>query len=82
MRPLLVRRLRRRGGWESGLVQEQERESGRIPANNRDGGVSDRRLPRELPLLLTLQAGGSILNKGWEEGIQKTYFIDVSHSSF
>ena len=71
MRPLSVRRLRRRGGWESGLIQEQE--SGRIPANNRDGGVSDRRLPRELPLLLTLWAGGSIVSVGWEEGIHEDF---------
>lgn len=47
--------------------------SGRIRANSRDGGVSDGSLPRELPSLLTLWAGGSIVNFGWEEGIHEDF---------
>ena len=47
--------------------------SGRIRANSRDGGVSDGSLPRELPSLLTLWAGGSIVKVGWEEGIHEDF---------
>ena len=47
--------------------------SGRIGANSRDGGVSDGSLPRELPSILTLWAGGSILKVGGRK--EYTYII-------
>ena len=47
--------------------------SGRIGANSRDGGVSDGSLPRELPSLLTLWPGGSILKVGGRK--EYTYII-------
>ena len=60
-------------GHAGGKVDSAKSEggSGRIWANTRDGGLSDGCLPRELPSLLTLWAGGSIVNVGWVEGINR-----------